>query len=75
MKFAVWLPNIKADFRFETKNGNSPNSKNLDQQMGLKGADLRDFVTEQKELEREERNRLRQEQDKQRERETEKRTA
>jgi len=40
--------------------------KDLGEQMGLKGTELKDFIKEQQELEREERNRLREEQDKQR---------
>jgi len=41
--------------------------KNLGEQMGLKGTELRDFIKEQQDLDIEERNRLREEQDKQRE--------
>jgi len=40
--------------------------KDLGEQMGLKGTELRDFIKEQQGLEREERHRLREEQDKQR---------
>ena len=47
--------------------------KDLGEQIGLKGTELRDFIKEQQDLEREERNRLREEQDKQRESEKEQR--
>jgi len=40
--------------------------KDFREQMGLKGTDLRDFITEHEDLEREERNRLTEEQVKQR---------
>jgi len=38
--------------------------KDLGEQMGLEGTELRDFLTEQQDLEREERNRLSEEQEK-----------
>jgi len=41
--------------------------KDLGEQICLKGTELRDFIKEQQDLEREEMNRLREEQDKQRE--------
>jgi len=37
--------------------------KDLGEQMGLKGTELREFIREQQNLEREDRNRLREEQD------------
>ena len=41
--------------------------KDLGEQMGLKGTELRDCIKEHQDLDRKERNRLREEQDKQRE--------
>jgi len=41
--------------------------KDLGEQMGLKGTELRDFIKEQQDLDTKERSRLREEQDKQRE--------
>ena len=40
--------------------------KELGEQMGLKGTDLKDFIKEQQEIEREERTKQRKEQEKQR---------
>ena len=55
------------DFGTEIKMATVQTLKDLGEQMGLKGTELRDFIKEQQDLDREERNRLREEQDKQRE--------
>jgi len=67
------IPNIKADFGAENKMALVQTLKDLGEQMGLKGTELKEFIKEQQGLEREERNRLREEQERQRESEKEQR--
>jgi len=57
-KFSL-VPNIKADFGAEIKMASVQTLKELAEQTGLKGAELREFIKEQQDLEREERNQQR----------------
>ena len=49
----IWLPNSKADFGADIKMATVQILKDLGEQMGLKGTELKEFIKEQQELERE----------------------
>jgi len=46
----IWFPNTKADFGAENKMASVQTLKELGEQMGLKGTELKYFISEQQDL-------------------------